>query len=81
MLTLGQKGYMAWSRGVIEWRQKQMLTLGQNGDIPLSNKTYSKMSMFWNYLEKCSCFKLYFLKIDFHWKTKFLENRVIGNQT
>ena len=55
--------------------------MGQNGDIPLSCKTCSKMPMFLNYLGKCPCFKLDFLKIEFQWKTRYLDNRVIGNQT
>ena len=38
------------------------------------------MFMFWNYLVKCSCFKLDFLKIEFQWKTRFLKNWVIWNQ-
>ena len=55
--------------------------MGQNVDIPLSCKTCSKMPMFLNYLGKCPCFKLDFLKIEFQWKTRYLDNRVIGNQT
>ena len=31
----------------------------------------------WNSLGKCFCFKLNFLKIEFQWKTQFLENQVI----
>ena len=61
--------------------EKKIKNLGQNGDIPFSHKTYSKMSLLWNYLGKCPYFKLDFLKIDFQWKTRFLENWVIGNQT
>ena len=37
--------------------------------------------MFWNYLAIYPYFKLDFLKIEFQWKTRFLENQVIGNQT
>ena len=37
---------------------------GQNGDIPLSLKLSSKISILRNYLGICSCFKLNFLKIE-----------------
>ena len=37
--------------------------IGQNGHLPLSPKTSSKMSMFWNYLAKCIYFETRFLKI------------------
>ena len=36
--------------------------------------------MFWNYLAIYPCFKLDFLKIEFQWKTWFLENQVIGKK-
>ena len=39
------------------------------------------MPLFWNYLAKCLCFKLDFLKIEFQWKTRFLENWIMWNQT
>ena len=55
--------------------------LGENEHLPLSPKLSNKMSMFWNYLAKYPYFKLDFLKIEFQWKTRFLENLVMWNQT
>ena len=43
---------------------------GQNGHLPLSPKLSSKMPIFWNYLVKCPCFKLDFLKIEFQLSIK-----------
>ena len=51
---------------------------GQNGKILISCKFFSKMSVFWNYLEKCFCLKIEFLKLEFQWKTRFTQNWVIG---
>ena len=73
---------------IIEFKTRQSLTLnwfGQNEHLLLSSKTSSKMPLFWNYLTICPCFKLdflkiEFLKIEFQWKTRFLENRVIGKK-
>ena len=50
-------------------------------DIYPSSKLSNKMPPFWNYLAKYPCFKLNFLEIEFQWKTRFLENKVIWNQT
>ena len=57
------------------------LCICQNGHLPLLPKLFSKMPLFWNYLAKCFYFKFYFLKIEFQWKTRFLKNRVMWNQT
>ena len=51
---------------------------GQNGKILISCKFFSKMPVFWNYLGKCFCLKIEFLKLEFQWKTRFTQNWVIG---
>ena len=38
------------------------------------------MPLLWNYFVICSYFKLDFLKIEFQWKIRFLENWVIGKK-
>ena len=58
-----------------------MQNVCQNEHLSILSKLSNKMSIFCNYLAKCPCFKLDFLKIEFQWKTRFLENQVMWIQT
>ena len=63
------------------WIRIRYFHWGQNWHLPLLLKLSSKMLVLWNYLAKCSYFKLDFLKIEFQWKTWFTQNRIISKKT
>ena len=62
------------------WNSFYLILYSQNGHLSISPKFSSKMSIFWNYIANCPYFKINFLKIEFQWKTRFLENQVMWNQ-